>query len=333
VVRTTTNSSGTAGATDWASLCKLAKTRAARCGISNQTVADCEKLDGCTEHPFDTSAPAVLAKCLADSDCNACAKAATASPSPAGKAYFTAVSTFGKTCDAFKDPDAFIGSVGGLFNADSLKPFLDCTQKPQCIDAMSCAGMASVGMDTEANIQCTQVLGLGASIGDANSVMTEPPPDTTGTEQIGTADDLEAAGSMLAHPAPEIDVKPIGKGKAAKLKNLKGKFVFLHFWRTSGAPCGKSMADLEAFAKAHADKKVVVIGIAIDKDDKGFADYIKKNPTKVPLMWDSAQKTAKTYHLLTMPETVVINPKGNVAAEFTSAVVSDQDYAAVFVDR
>jgi thiol-disulfide isomerase/thioredoxin len=285
-------------ATDWGSICKAAKARAPRCGVPDQMVADCEKIGGCAEHPYDTSALPVLATCLADSDCDACTKAASASPSAAGKAFLAAAADYEKRCQRNDDLAALVTRVGGLFNADSLKPFSDCMQMPSCDDAATCnANLHMGGASVMANSQCTDVLGLGASSESASNIPPPPPPPPV---------------DLTGQPAPELSADAIS-AKIPSIGSLKGKIVVVHFWASWCVPCNKTMPMLDAFAKKNK-KKVVVIGISEDDDADAAKKFLAANKIKFLNGLDAQKQTAKAYTPTTMPMTFVIDRTGKVAS-------------------
>ncbi len=140
--------------------------------------------------------------------------------------------------------------------------------------------------------------------------------------------------SVFAALASAVDMKPLSAGKEAptfSLPALSGKremlsvwcgeklskpylnkephVVVLSFWATYCKPCQKEIPQLMQFQKEHADKKIKIFCISIDKEGASAAGpFVKKKGYTLPVLLDPYQKTAERYGVRSLPALVVIGP-------------------------
>lgn len=72
---------------------------------------------------------------------------------------------------------------------------------------------------------------------------------------------------LHGQPAPRLEGDAWVNSEPLTLAGLRGKVVVLDFWMTWCGPCRASFPKMEAFAKKHADKGVVLIGVT---ENQGF---------------------------------------------------------------
>jgi thiol-disulfide isomerase/thioredoxin len=87
--------------------------------------------------------------------------------------------------------------------------------------------------------------------------------------------------------------------------------VILNFWATYCVPCLKEMPQLAAFQKKHADNKIKVICVSVDKEGVGVvAPFVKKHEISLPVLLDPYKKTALRYGVSKLPVLFVIDTLG-----------------------
>lgn len=123
--------------------------------------------------------------------------------------------------------------------------------------------------------------------------------------------------SVLNKPAPDVELRALD-GSVVHLSDYQGKTIFLNFWWTGCAPCIQELPDLEAFAQAHADKGVVVLGVTNMDTPERIDTFLKENRItldKVVVLRDVADTSydaTRQMGVSVYPTTWVIEPDLNV---------------------
>lgn len=113
-------------------------------------------------------------------------------------------------------------------------------------------------------------------------------------------------------PAPDVAFYDAAGGRHT-LAEYKGRYVLMNFWATWCAPC---VAELPALAKL----KVRVPGMALlavnlDRGDVDAGSFLKSHrAAPLGVLTDKDTVMMKTFVLIGMPTTLLIDPKGNVVA-------------------
>jgi thiol-disulfide isomerase/thioredoxin len=126
-----------------------------------------------------------------------------------------------------------------------------------------------------------------------------------------TSSDGKSGPAEVGKPAPELSVDTVnGKGKVS-LESLQGKVAVVDFWATWCAPCKQSFPKLEELSKQNPDK-LQIVGIAVDDQVDGVADFAKQNGATFAIAWDNGHSIANRWKVDTMPTTYVLDATGTV---------------------
>jgi thiol-disulfide isomerase/thioredoxin len=112
-------------------------------------------------------------------------------------------------------------------------------------------------------------------------------------------------------PAPEFQLKS-NSGKPVSLASLKGQIVLVNFWASWCGPCRKEMPILEQLNRQYRGKGVTLVGVNVEPDSAAAADWLKATPVSFPILFDVDSKVSKLYQVEGMPNTVILDRKGNV---------------------
>jgi thiol-disulfide isomerase/thioredoxin len=113
-------------------------------------------------------------------------------------------------------------------------------------------------------------------------------------------------------PAPDVPFYDAAGGRHT-LADYKGRYVLMNFWATWCAPC---VAELPALAKL----KVRVPGMALlavnlDRTKVEAGSFLKGHQAApLGVLTDNDNVMMRTFLLIGMPTTLLIDPKGNVVA-------------------
>ena len=112
-------------------------------------------------------------------------------------------------------------------------------------------------------------------------------------------------------PAPAFQLNS-NSGKTLSLGALRGQIVLVNFWASWCGPCRKEMPILEQLNRQYRNKGVTLIGVNVEPDSAAATDWLKATPVSFPILFDVDSKVSKLYQVEGMPNTVILDRKGNV---------------------
>lgn len=116
------------------------------------------------------------------------------------------------------------------------------------------------------------------------------------------------------------------EGMTVTLEQFKGQYVLINFWATWCAPCREEMPTLSQLQRELGPKGLNVMTIATGRNSpKGISAFFDKiGVDNLPEYRDPKQKLARDMHVLGLPVTVLIDPKGQEIAR----LIGDADWAS-----
>jgi len=125
-----------------------------------------------------------------------------------------------------------------------------------------------------------------------------------------------AAGSQAANfKLEKLD------GTTLSLESLRGKVVFLNIWATWCEPCREEMPSMQTLYDDFKGNKDFVM-LAVSQDVKGraaVAPYVAKNGYHFTILLDPENTIGETYDVSGVPETFIIDRKGQIVAHHMGA--------------
>ncbi len=123
---------------------------------------------------------------------------------------------------------------------------------------------------------------------------------------------MPAAASNSTGPAPDFQL-PARGGKQLSLGQYKGQVVMINFWATWCGPCRQEMPLLEGIYRKYKPMGFTMIGVNVEPDSKAAEQWLaKQSPVSFPVAFDTDSKVSKLYNVNGMPNSVIIDRKGNV---------------------
>jgi thiol-disulfide isomerase/thioredoxin len=112
-------------------------------------------------------------------------------------------------------------------------------------------------------------------------------------------------------PAPAFELAS-NAGKNIRIADYKGQVVLLNFWASWCGPCRKEMPILEQLHKQYRSKGFAMVGVNVEPDSAEALGFLKSTPVSFPILFDRDSKVSKLYAVQGMPNTVILDRKGNV---------------------
>lgn len=125
-------------------------------------------------------------------------------------------------------------------------------------------------------------------------------------------------------PAPNFEVTNYDfdrlamAGETVSKRSLAGQTIVINFWASYCVPCQREAAMLERVWNDYRDAGVVFLGINTEDPEKDALDYLVEYGITYPNAPDRGAAMEKGYRITGIPETFVINTKGDIVQHFLS---------------
>lgn len=146
--------------------------------------------------------------------------------------------------------------------------------------------------------------------GDDTLIFGVPTPRATAEPEAGFGP-LDDRAPAQGEPAPDFVLRDLG-GASVRLRDLRGKIVFVNFWATWCVPCKKELPDIQKVAREHPDD-VAVLAINVEESAEDAAAYFAENELTIPALLDRSGAVFRQYRLPGLPGSFFIDRDGNVA--------------------
>lgn len=127
---------------------------------------------------------------------------------------------------------------------------------------------------------------------------------------------------------PDASVQRLGGTEEVGLADYRGRWVLVNLWASWCKPCIEESDVLEAYSKAHG-KDVAVVGIDTEDASSDALAFAKANGVTYDLLHDGEGKFKDAWGATGLPETMLVNPQGELAFRFIGQVNTPQLEASV----
>lgn len=111
-------------------------------------------------------------------------------------------------------------------------------------------------------------------------------------------------------------------GRTLSLSDYRGKTVVINFWASWCPPCREEAPVLRAFAAAHRDDTVVLLGIDVWDSEADARAFLSEFGLTFPNALDTDGRVTVEYGVSGVPETFVVGPDGSLLGKYTGPVKS-----------
>ena len=124
-------------------------------------------------------------------------------------------------------------------------------------------------------------------------------------------------GASSPKDAPDFTLPDVG-GKPVKFSEITKdkKAVLINFWATWCPACRKEIPELAALQKRLGDKGFAIVGVDVGEPAARVTAYLRKQPVNYPVLVDAQSQTAKSYGVVGLPESVLIDARGKIVGDY-----------------
>jgi peroxiredoxin len=106
---------------------------------------------------------------------------------------------------------------------------------------------------------------------------------------------------------PDVDGRPV------RLRELRGKLVFLNFWATWCPPCRLEMPSMERLYQTFKETAFAMLAVSIDRQGvEAVKPFMLELQLTFPALLDEKSAVARQYGLRGLPTTYLIDPEGRL---------------------
>jgi peroxiredoxin len=128
-------------------------------------------------------------------------------------------------------------------------------------------------------------------------------------------------------------------GKAVRLSDFRGKYVFLDFWASWCVPCRKENPNVKKQFEKYKDRGFTVVSVSLDKPDarQAWIDAVRKDGTGIWTQLGDLHgfdgDVAKSYYVRSIPTNFLIGPDGKFLDRNLYGEELGKKLSKIFVDN
>jgi peroxiredoxin len=103
-------------------------------------------------------------------------------------------------------------------------------------------------------------------------------------------------------------------GRTFRLRDHRGKIVFLNFWATWCAPCKEEMPSMERLYREHKDRGLVVVAVSVDADPAVVRPFLTEHRLSFAAGVDPKMEVASRYGVRALPSSFLVDREGRMMA-------------------
>lgn len=137
-----------------------------------------------------------------------------------------------------------------------------------------------------------------------------------------TANPRAVPSPLVGKPAPSFALPRFGGGEL-RLADLRGRVLVVNFWASWCIPCRDEATALEAAWRRYRDAGVVLVGVNVQDRDAPARSFLGETRPSYPNVVDATGATSIAYGIYGVPETFVIDARGEIRSRHVGAVSAE----------
>lgn len=135
---------------------------------------------------------------------------------------------------------------------------------------------------------------------------------------------VNAQGSFsrtAPRPAPDVSLRLFDEaGTTWRLSDQRGKTVVINFWASWCQPCRAEAGVLAQAARDYATRNIVLVGMNVWDNDSSARAFLDEFGIAYPNGTDESKRAAVSYGVVGIPETFVVNPRGEIVGRWIGPI-------------
>jgi thiol-disulfide isomerase/thioredoxin len=108
-------------------------------------------------------------------------------------------------------------------------------------------------------------------------------------------------------------------GEQVTLSDLKGKFVFLHFWASWCPPCKEELPSIQKLYQASDKGKFVILAVNVKEGRGVIKPFLDERRLTFPVLLDPKAEVSRLYRVRSIPTTFLVNQEGQIIGKISGA--------------
>lgn len=134
-----------------------------------------------------------------------------------------------------------------------------------------------------------------------------------------------AKSPLVGKAAPDVAGTNLNPGATGaprvSLGSMKGRYVLVNFFATWCVPCQREHPELVSFSRRHEQAgDAAVISVVFSDDPAAVKAFFASNGGEWPVVADTDGEIALNYGVTGIPESFLIDPRGEVISKITGGV-------------
>lgn len=145
------------------------------------------------------------------------------------------------------------------------------------------------------------------------------------------------ANPALANPAqlPDYAARRLGETTTLDLGTLEGRAVMINTWATWCGPCRAEMPGIEALHQRYQSRGLTIVGVNIDEGqvDGAVSDYVRQLQMTFPVLRDPANRFAKKFRVMGVPETLLFDRAGKLVKRWRGKFETESAETQALIEK
>ncbi len=143
---------------------------------------------------------------------------------------------------------------------------------------------------------------------------------------------LELQSPNARIEAPDFRLPDLS-GKKVRIRDFRGKVVFLNFFATWCGPCREEMPDLERLSESYRSKGLVVLAINVGQDARTVRSFMRDLRLSFPAVLDEDGAASYLYGIRPIPVSFLVDRDGAILWRAMGAREWDSAEVRQYLDR